>query len=306
MYWLILIGGVALIIVALMGEKNKRLDSYLTQYQQRNRVETTLTRQAVNFASLSDRSLRQGLKTRWDNLKRQLGRLALLKITLYTMLVMVLALVVNSTFTRFAVYELLPFAVLFGWWFGYQWLQKREQKQFDETFPDALNMLASAISAGESIGRGIMYVGDNLESEVGREFKLMGERLKMGESIDEVFRKSCLRFPNPNFHFFVITLRANMQRGGQLKEIMTRLNRQMFEARAVERKKFALTSEARISAKIVSATPFFFLFILQFLSPENFEFVMFNPGGRPLLYYLVISEAIGMAIIWALMKRVKS
>ncbi|MHC0046046.1 type II secretion system F family protein [Vibrio campbellii] len=305
MYWFILIGGVALIIVALMGEKNKRLDSYLTQYQQRNRVETTLTRQAVNFASLSDRSLRQGLKTRWDNLKRQLGRLALLKITLYTMLVMVLALVVNSTFTRFAVYELLPFAVLFGWWFGYQWLQKREQKQFDETFPDALNMLASAISAGESIGRGIMYVGDNLEGEVGREFKLMGERLKMGESIDEVFRKSCLRFPNPNFHFFVITLRANMQRGGQLKEIMTRLNRQMFEARAVERKKFALTSEARISAKIVSATPFFFLFILQFLSPENFEFVMFHPEGRPLLYYLVISEAIGMAIIWALMKRVK-
>ena len=305
MYWFILIGGVALIIVALMGEKNKRLDSYLTQYQQRNRVETTLTRQAVNFASLSDRSLRQGLKTRWDNLKHQLGRFALLKIMLYTMLVMVLALVVNSTLTRFAVYELLPFAVPFGWWFGYQWLQKREQKQFDETFPDALNMLASAISAGESIGRGIMYVGDNLQSEVGREFKLMGERLKMGESIDEVFRKSCLRFPNPNFHFFVITLRANMQRGGQLKEIMTRLNRQMFEARAVERKKFALTSEARISAKIVSATPFFFLFILQFLSPENFEFVMFNPEGRPLLYYLVISEAIGMAIIWALMKRVK-
>ncbi|MGR5234702.1 type II secretion system F family protein [Vibrio rotiferianus] len=305
MYWFILIGGVALIIVALMGEKNKRLDSYLTQYQQRARVETTLTHQAVNFASLSDRSLRQGLQTRWSNLKRQLGRLALLKIVLYTMVVIVLALVVNSTFTRFAVYELLPFSVPFGWWFGYQWLQKREQKQFDETFPDALNMLASAISAGESIGRGIMYVGDNLEGEVGREFKLMGERLKMGESIDEVFRKSCLRFPNPNFHFFVITLRANMQRGGQLKEIMTRLNRQMFEARAVERKKFALTSEARISAKIVSATPFFFLFILQFLSPENFEFVMFNPEGRPLLYYLVISEAIGMTIIWALMKRVK-
>ncbi|MGR5212917.1 type II secretion system F family protein [Vibrio rotiferianus] len=305
MYWFILIGGVALIIVALMGEKNKRLDSYLTQYQQCARVETTLTHQAVNFASLSDRSLRQGLQTRWSNLKRQLGRLALLKIVLYTMVVIVLALVVNSTFTRFAVYELLPFAVPFGWWFGYQWLQKREQKQFDETFPDALNMLASAISAGESIGRGIMYVGDNLEGEVGCEFKLMGERLKMGESIDEVFRKSCLRFPNPNFHFFVITLRANMQRGGQLKEIMTRLNRQMFEARAVERKKFALTSEARISAKIVSATPFFFLFILQFLSPENFEFVMFNPEGRPLLYYLVISEAIGMAIIWALMKRVK-
>lgn len=141
MYWFILIGGIALVAVALLSEKNKHLDSYLIQYQKRDRVETRLTRQAVNFASLSDRSLRQGLKTRWDNLKRQLGRFALLKIMLYTMLVIVLALVVNSTFTRFAVYELLPFAAPFGWWFGYQWLQKREQKQFDETFPDALNML---------------------------------------------------------------------------------------------------------------------------------------------------------------------
>ncbi|MFA0124579.1 pilus assembly protein TadB, partial [Vibrio sp. 10N.261.48.A2] len=52
-------------------------------------------------------------------------------------------------------------------------------------------------------------------------------------------------------------------------------------------------------------TPFFFLFILQFLSPENFEFVMHHPEGRPILYYLITSESIGMLIIWALMKKVK-
>ena len=74
----------------------------------------------------------------------------------------------------------------------------------------------------------------------------------------------------------------------------------------MERKKFAMTSEARISAKIVGATPFVFLFLLQFLSPENFEFIMFSEPGRPILYYMLVSETIGLAIIWALMKGVKS
>ena len=63
MYWFILIGGVALIIVALMGEKNKRLDSYLTQYQQRNRVETTLDSSSGELCQF----VRQKLTPRFEN-----------------------------------------------------------------------------------------------------------------------------------------------------------------------------------------------------------------------------------------------
>ncbi|MGC3834547.1 type II secretion system F family protein [Moritella viscosa] len=133
----------------------------------------------------------------------------------------------------------------------------------------------------------------------------MGERLQLGETPDKVFQKSCVRYPYPTFQFFVITLRANMQRGGQLKEIITRLNRLIFDSNAIEKKKYAMTSEARASAKIVGAIPFIFLFILQYLSPENFEFVMFSDSGKPILYYVLVSELIGMSIIWSLMKGVK-
>jgi tight adherence protein B len=202
-------------------------------------------------------------------------------------------------------YVVIFISIIIGLIWGYVWLQERETKQFNEHFPDALNMLSSAVSAGESITHAIAFVGKKLEGEVGKEFKVMGERLQLGESPDEVFKKSCVRFPYPAFQFFVITLRANMNRGGQLRDVISRLNRLMFDARAVERKKYALTSEARISAKIVCATPFFFLFILQYLSPENYEFVMFHAEGRPILYYVLISESIGMLIIWALLKGTK-
>lgn len=305
MYWLIILGGFALVFVALKPERQQTINDYLENSKVNAANNASFTQQAINMASLSDRNLKQRILQRWDNLQRQLGKMAALKIALFSVVALVVVGVVNNTMLRLPMFEVLPVALLLAWTWGYLFLQRREQQRFEETFPDALNMLTSSLSAGESIGRGITYVGQKLEGEVGKEFKLMSERLNLGEPIDEVFRKSCRRFPYPSFHFFVITLRANMQRGGQLKDVMSRLNRQMFEARAVERKKYAMTSEARISAKIVGATPFFFLFILQFLSPENFEFVMFHPEGRPILYYVIISESIGMLIIWMLMKKVK-
>lgn len=305
MYWLIILGGFALVFVALKPERQKTINDYLENSKVSAANNASFTQQAINMASLSDRNLKQRILQRWDNLQRQLGKMAALKIALFSVLALTAVGVVNQTMLRLPMFEVLPVALILAWIWGYLFLQRREQQRFEETFPDALNMLTSSLSAGESIGRGITYVGQKLEGEVGKEFKLMSERLNLGEPIDEVFRKSCRRFPYPSFHFFVITLRANMQRGGQLKDVMSRLNRQMFEARAVERKKYAMTSEARISAKIVGATPFFFLFILQFLSPENFEFVMFHPEGRPILYYVIISESIGMLIIWMLMKKVK-
>ncbi len=306
MYWLLLItGGIGLLMAALIPARRQSVDDYLTQQKKGTHNELSFTQQAINFASLSDKNFKQKMRQRWDNLQRQLGSMAVVKTLAITILSFALATMINQFMLRLPWFGVVPVLVVLSWTWAFIWLQQRERKQFEDTFPDALNMLTSSLSAGESVGRGITYVGNKLDGEVGKEFKIMGERLKVGEPIDEVFRKSCRRFPYPAFHFFVITLRANMQRGGQLKEVMSRLNRQMFEARAVEKKKYAMTSEARISSKIVCATPFFFLFILQFLSPENFEFVMFHPEGRPILYYLLISESMGMAIIWALMKRVK-
>ncbi|GAM58826.1 flp pilus assembly protein tadB [Vibrio ishigakensis] len=67
----------------------------------------------------------------------------------------------------------------------------------------------------------------------------------------------------------------------------------------------AMTSEARISAKIVGAIPFCFMFLLNWISPKDLEFVLFNPDGKWILYYVLISEGIGMFIVWWLVKSIR-
>nr|WP_158118582.1 type II secretion system F family protein [Vibrio cidicii] len=305
MWLLLLMVGILLLLLGIQQRKSARYD-YLAEFAKTVHVDSMIAEhQAIDMKSLSDRTLKDRLDQSWKNLSKQLGKLALLKVLGFIALLIFLGVEFNQRFVRGSDLMVVVIVVVAGLTFAYFWLQKREQTQFEDSFPDALNMLSSAVSSGESITHAIMYVGNTLNSDVGREFKIMGKRLQLGESPDDVFRKACLRFPYPSFHFFVITLRANMQRGGQLKEVILRLNRLLFNARSIEKKKFALTSEARTSAKIVAAIPFFFLFMLQYLSPENYEFVMFDPAGRPILYYVLISEAIGIAIVWGLMKSVR-
>lgn len=300
----LVVGGI-LLLIAFWPSKRKE-NEYLERLNQTLYVSSMdLDHKAVNFTSLTGETFLQKVVRRFNNVKLQLGKFAVLKIIAFALFVAFVSVYLNNTFLRFEPLYVVAIGQVIGAFVGLMWLEQRQEKEFESAFPDALNMLASAVSSGESLMHSIIFVGNALEGSVGEEFKRMGERLQLGESPDTVFRKSCHRFPYRSFQFFVITLRANMQRGGQLKDVITRLNRLMFDSRAIEKKKYALTSEARTSAKIVAAIPFFFLILLQYLSPENYDFVMNHPKGQPILYYMLISEALGIAIIWGLMRGVR-
>ena len=190
--------------------------------------------------------------------------------------------------------------------FGYRYLMTKRRRDFENTFPDALNILMSAVTAGDSLMQAISYVGDVMDNSIGQEFKLMGDRLKLGESPEVVLKRSCKNYPYPEFLFFTVTLRANITRGGQLKGVLARLIRVLVDARTLEKKKMAMTSEARISAKIVAAIPLIFMIMLNYVNPENVNFVLYDPAGRQVLFYVLGSEFFGLFIVWLLVRGVRA
>lgn len=193
----------------------------------------------------------------------------------------------------------------FGFIYLIFWSRGKRRREFEELFPDALNIMMSSITAGESVTQSIAYVGKALDNQVGYQFRDMGERLKLGEPVDQVFARANKHFPYPVFLFFTVTLRANISRGGQLKSVMAKLIRVLVDARTMEKKKSAMTSEARLSAKIVGSLPFLFMLLLNYVNPRNIDFVLADESGRYILYYVLISEAIGMFIIWLLIRSVR-
>lgn len=301
-FYLILIGGVAWYYSSSLKKQKTALldkDSHTPSEEDLN---------LVNLSSLKGESFKDQLLIRFNAIAVQLGKKGLVKAALgiiaisFAMSYLVGVYLALGFVSGMAALAATPFVAAI---MLLRFLLKRRQKQFEDSFPDAINLMTSAVSSGESVMQAIQFVGERLDSVVGQEFKWVGQRLQIGESPDEVLRRSCQNCPYKSYRFFVITLRANMIRGGQLKEVMTRLNRVLFDARSVEKKTMAMTSEARLSAKIVGAIPFLFLFGMQYMSPENFQFVIHDPDGRMILYYLIGSEAIGMGIIWFLIRGIR-
>ncbi|WP_454440198.1 type II secretion system F family protein [Vibrio bathopelagicus] len=227
-----------------------------------------------------------------------------LKLILFASVTASAVYAVNEFFLRqdYLVCLLLAEPILF--FVFYTKLKQRQMDRFKINFPDALNILSGAISSGQSIIHAFEYVGKQLDNDVGKEFKLMAERLLIGEDPDDVLERSSNTFPYLEYFFFASTIRINLARGGQLKDVINKINRLMFDSRAVEKKKNALTSEARASAKIIACLPVIFLIILKFTSPENYSFVMFEEAGQPIFYYVLVSELLGFFCIWLILRGV--
>ncbi|EAS43281.1 type II secretion system protein F [Photobacterium profundum] len=263
------------------------------------------TIQAVNMESLQHLTWWKILLMNFSPAFAMLGNKAWLKLSIFMMLLTSIGVYINNYLLLLNSYW-LPFLMpALGFLWGWAWLIKKRQNEFEQAFPDALNIMMSAVTAGESVMQSISYVGKTLDNKVGDLFQDMGERLKLGEPPEQVFKRASKHYPYPTFLFFVVTIRANMSRGGQLKAVMARLIRVLVDSRTLDKKKSAMTSEARLSAKIVASLPFIFMVILSFISPQNLNYVLTDPNGRYVLYYVVGSETLGLFIIWLLIRGVR-
>ncbi|AMO55929.1 hypothetical protein GZ77_07510 [Endozoicomonas montiporae] len=301
MIWSLLIG-LSVVLLLLYWQKPSDPLAFIRMDDESKQQKTT---SAVNMSALADEPFKARVKNGVNNFKVRVGARFRLKVAAFLLLTVVLAWFCQPYLSEVPLVVLWLLIFVVCSLVVVRGLQVYERKQFDASFPNALNMLSGAVSSGESLMHAIIFVGDSLQGVVGKEFKLMGQRLSMGQAPDEVLAKSCHRFPYAPFYFFVITLRANINRGGQLKEIIRNLNQVMFNSEALQKKKKALTSEARMSARIVAAIPICFLVMMKYMSPDNYDFVMNDPAGQPVFYYVLISEMIGLGIIWMLMKRVQ-
>jgi tight adherence protein B len=261
--------------------------------------------EAINLGYLHSSNLYLKCKALFGPSFSILGKLAWVKVVLYFGIIIGVMSYVNQQVLHLDHYWLPIITPVLGFFFGWQWLVNKRRKDFEMTFPDALNMMMSAITAGESITKSIGYVGKTLDNDIGRVFLHMSEHLQLGESPEQVFKRACKMVPYPAFLFFIVTIRANMTRGGQLKSVMARLIRVLVDARTLEKKKMAMTSEARLSAKIVAIIPVLFMLLLNYINPGDVDFILTDPKGRLVLYYVLGSEFIGLFIVWLLVRGVR-
>ncbi len=211
----------------------------------------------------------------------------------------------NVTSLKLPTIPLLIVVMIISCYFLYIAAKKRARIEFETTFAEALNIIGSAVSVGNTVLSGIEQCGDKLSGfHLGEVFKKVHQRMEIGEDVETVLLDTYSELHYREYYFFAIAIIINMKGGGQLKEIMSRLGQIITNGRVMEKKKLAKTSEARMSVKILAIMPLAMFFILKFISPQNYEVLIETNGGHIILIYVVGSTLLGLAITWSMMNKV--
>jgi tight adherence protein B len=146
-------------------------------------------------------------------------------------------------------------------------LIKKRVANFTKRFPDAIDLLVRGLKSGLPITETFGVVASELPGPVGEEFKGVTERIRIGKTMELALQDSAEMLDTAEFQFFCITIAIQRETGGNLAETLNNLSDVLRKRAQMKLKIRAMSSEAKASAYIVGALPFFVFGLVWFMNP---------------------------------------
>jgi len=144
----------------------------------------------------------------------------------------------------------------------------RRVNAFTTRFPDAIDLLVRGLKSGLPVTETFQVVSQELPGPVGEEFRGVVERIRIGNTMEAALQESAEMLGTPEFQFFCITIQIQRETGGNLAETLANLSDVLRKRAQMKLKIKAMSSEAKASAYIVGALPFFVFGIVWMMNPQ--------------------------------------
>lgn len=189
----------------------------------------------------------------------------------------------------------LPFAFV-------AWKRRRRLRQFEEHFPEALDLLGRAVRAGHAFTTGLEMIAKESAEPIGGEFRATFEEQNFGLPVRDALLNLTERIPIVDVRFFVTALLVQKETGGNLAEILDGLARVVRDRFRIYREVRTRTAQGRLTAAILVGLPIFMLFALTVLNPTYMKVLFDDPNGPMVLATAAIMQLIGSAMIWTIIR----
>ncbi len=181
-------------------------------------------------------------------------------------------------------------------------LIRHRTKKFVERFPEAIDLIVRGLKSGLPVTESIRSVGEEFDGPVGEEFRLVSDRVKLGQPIDDALSEVADRIDLADFRFFVIALSVQRETGGNLSEALENLSDILRRRRQMVLKVKALSSEAKASAIIIGSLPFIMFAILNIVSANYVQTLFTDPRGHVLLAVGLGFMVVGVGVMMKMVK----
>jgi tight adherence protein B len=169
-------------------------------------------------------------------------------------------------------------------------------RQLQEQLPAALDMLARAVRAGQSLDQALLMVGQQTSEPLAAEFRRSARHLEMGLAMASVMRSLVNRVRLHDVRIFTTTLTVHRQTGGNIASVLERLAGVVRDRLSYRRQLRVATGASKASAILVAVVgPSVFLFFF-FFRPDYIHTMLHSPLGQSLLIAAAILELVGL--VW--------
>ena len=197
----------------------------------------------------------------------------------------------------------LVMVVLIGWWAGSAMLSpigllvipavrlvinrklRRQRHQFAEQLADNLQIVASALRAGQSMVGAISVVVDEAPEPTRSEFRRIVNDERVGVPLEVAVRDVARRMDNRDLEQVALVAIIQRETGGNTAEVLDRVIETVRERGTLRRLMETLTAQGRLSQIVVSALPFALVGVITVLNDEYMK-PLFETGTGQLLLLL--------------------
>lgn len=174
---------------------------------------------------------------------------------------------------------------------------RRRQARFEAHFADALDVLVRGTRSGLPVGECLRIVANESPDPVGAEFQTLTQGERVGMSLKQSMARSVERMPVAELRFFAIVLQIQQQSGGNLAGVLEKLANVLRARKRLRDRVQALSSEAKASAAIIGALPFFVTAVLALLSPDYIGLLFTDRIGNVMLVVGLLWMGTGVLVM---------
>jgi tight adherence protein B len=180
--------------------------------------------------------------------------------------------------------------------------RSRRMRQMEDQLPDAIDTMARAVHAGETLEEAISLVATESIDPLKAEFLWCCRQLELGLPVSSVMGGLSRRCQSLGIRTLASTLAVHRQTGGNLATTLERLAEVVRSRMAFQRQLRASTGAGKLSAQMIAvAAPLVFV-ILFLVHPDHIRMLLDSSAGRIMLTISIILEVVGIAWLWRVMR----
>ncbi|HYV11985.1 MAG TPA: type II secretion system F family protein, partial [Pyrinomonadaceae bacterium] len=181
----------------------------------------------------------------------------------------------------------------------------KRKKRFDaflEQLPDALDLVARALSAGHAFSESLHMVSTEMPEPIATEFRKAYEEQNLGLSVKLALENLTQRMPLLDLKLCVTAVLIQRETGGNLAEILEKVSYTIRERFRILGDLKTLTTSSRMSAWLLCGLPIFVAVAVTVLNPDYMSVLWKDPRGHYLIAIALTMQITGMLIVRKILK----